>query len=591
MEGRTYFVLAFALIMIISGTASSAVITVDDSGGKDFSTIQAAINAANESDTILVYPGTYTENVDVNRSVTLLSESGDPGDTTIIAFSTGDHTLEVTSDNVTIKGFNITGAGGIGSSGILMDGVQNNIIEDNILWRNDYGIHLTTFCSSTANSSSDNLLENNSASFNFYGIYLDSSCSNNTLKDNDLIMNTDGIIFSRSCDNNHIINNNASYNHANGIYLFNCSDNTLMDNKVSENYNGIRFVNCSSNALFENMVTKNNDSGIYLDESDKNELANNTAYDNSVGLHLAFSSNSNSLIDNDCYENDYGLFLEGFSDDNILINNFLHMNNYGLVLLVSNNNSIKGNNVHNNNVYGIALRDVTGNIIYNNIFNNDNNTWFMDTNTGNLWNISRTTGPNIVEGPQKGGNYWARPAGNGFSQTCTDSNNDGFCDMANVLNKNNTDLLPLNINASIDVEKFTNGYDSGNTITPGIHIGDDVEWKCVITNNGNVILNNITLSDNIEGNIKCPDDQLIPGTSMECAYEGTAEFGHYINIAYVTGQYKSLTVNDSDTGGYYGFEQEDDGSFEPPAVPTASPFITAGVLGILVTLLLIRQRK
>lgn len=142
----------------------------------------------------------------------------------------------------------------------------------------------------------------------------------------------------------------------------------------------------------------------------------------------------------------------------------------------------------------------------------------------------------------------------------------------------------------IDVEKFTNGKDAESESTPGIHIGDIVEWKYVITNTGDFVLNNITLVDDREGIISCPKDTLEPGESMECSYEGTAEYGYYQNIAYVTGEFNGITVNDSDTGEYYGFESNNR-DWEPVAVPTANPLITIGVLGLFTILLLRKGSK
>ncbi len=137
----------------------------------------------------------------------------------------------------------------------------------------------------------------------------------------------------------------------------------------------------------------------------------------------------------------------------------------------------------------------------------------------------------------------------------------------------------------IDVEKYTNGFDMDTDPTPGIKVGAAVTWKYVITNTGNVSLFNITLVDDREGIIVCPEETLLPGESMECILEGTAEFGYHSNLVTVTGECDGIIVNDSDIGEYYGFE-ESNGGWEPQAVPTANYLITAVVIGIAMILLL-----
>lgn len=68
----------------------------------DFTRIQDAVNAASSGDTIIVYPGTYTENVDVNN-LTIKSESG--AEATIVhAANSNDHVFEVTADYKWIYG-------------------------------------------------------------------------------------------------------------------------------------------------------------------------------------------------------------------------------------------------------------------------------------------------------------------------------------------------------------------------------------------------------------------------------------------------------------------------------------------------------
>jgi nitrous oxidase accessory protein NosD len=88
-----------------SGRASG-VITVPD----DYSTIQEAINHANNGDTVFVKNGTYLECVQVNKSINLLGENVAG---TFITKTTREilTTVEITANNVTLRGFTISNNG------------------------------------------------------------------------------------------------------------------------------------------------------------------------------------------------------------------------------------------------------------------------------------------------------------------------------------------------------------------------------------------------------------------------------------------------------------------------------------------------
>ena len=101
-------------------------------------------------------------------------------------------------------------------------------------------------------------------------------------------------------------------------------------------------------------------------------------------------------------------------------------------------NIIKSNNISNNSL-GVYLES-SNNTIYNNYLNNSNN---VITSGNNTWNIVRTIGSNIIDGPYLGGNFWAQPDGAGFSQTCADANADGICDLSYMLGSGNNDYLAL----------------------------------------------------------------------------------------------------------------------------------------------------
>jgi len=136
--------------------------------GKSFEFIQDAIDDPDtkDGDTIIVDPGVYTGNIRIHKAITLKSKGNDA----IIKW--GKHVFDVTSSNVTISGFTITG----GEVGIRLCGVKHCNISNNRIVENFKGIELN--CSSN-NVISDNLIINNG--IGLYALYSDSNrVSSNT---------------------------------------------------------------------------------------------------------------------------------------------------------------------------------------------------------------------------------------------------------------------------------------------------------------------------------------------------------------------------------------------------------------------------
>ncbi|XOF34201.1 MAG: hypothetical protein ACL93V_02580 [Candidatus Electrothrix sp. YB6] len=121
--------------------------------------------------------------------------------------------------------------------------------------------------------------------------------------------------------------------------------------------------------------------------------------------------------------------------------------------------------------------------------------------------------------------------------------------------------IPLNIQCpvgpdpddpKIDIEKATNGIDADEAPGPNIEEGQPVEWTYIVTNIGNVTLNNVAVTDNLEGIISCPDTVLAAGDSMTCTASGIAAVGQYANIGTVTGEHEGNEVTDKDPSHYNG---------------------------------------
>ncbi|MCU1426714.1 MAG: hypothetical protein JWL83_714 [Actinomycetia bacterium] len=133
--------------------AVPATLTVDDNNAQcpeaTFTTISAAVTAANAGDTIQVCAGIYAETVTVSKQLTFLgAKSGVDGrglrgnltKESVVNSINGDFIIPGGVDGVTIDGFTIQGAGSdavgadgvesfAGSSGLTL---QNNVIRDNL---------------------------------------------------------------------------------------------------------------------------------------------------------------------------------------------------------------------------------------------------------------------------------------------------------------------------------------------------------------------------------------------------------------------------------------------------------------------------
>ncbi|WP_319507958.1 hypothetical protein [uncultured Methanolobus sp.] len=111
-------------------------------------------------------------------------------------------------------------------------------------------------------------------------------------------------------------------------------------------------------------------------------------------------------------------------------------------------------------------------------------------------------------------------------------------------------------NPDIDIEKATNGFDADNPTGPVLQLGDDVTWTYVVTNTGNVPLENVVVTDNKLGiianivNQGNGDDILDIDEVWTYEATGTAECGQYANLADVVGYYISIPVTDEDPSHY-----------------------------------------
>jgi len=239
--------------------------------GQTYSSIQDAINDANESDTIVVHSGTYSENIVVNKTLTINGVDG-KSVTTIDGNDALKQTVQITADNVQLYGFTIKNTIGVSQQKacILISSATGGTIRDNEIKNGQDGIDVF---SSSSTSIYDNTIEDNEGS----GIWLYYSDNNqiyqNTIKNN----NMKGVLLTYS-SNNNIYNNVVSGNFDKGIYLQFSNDNVIHNNEFLDNNGGHAYESTSSNTWYYNSQGNYWDDYNGYDESPKDGIGD-TPYD------------------------------------------------------------------------------------------------------------------------------------------------------------------------------------------------------------------------------------------------------------------------------------------------------------------------
>lgn len=411
---RKIILVAIALITIaVYSSASAKEITAGNGSEANFSTIQEAVNNSSPGDVIIVLPGTYKEIVDIKvEDLSILSKSGNPEDTVVTAFIV--NTNNVTISRLSIQKYVVTN---------INQSVQYCIIKNNKF----------------LGSSSDIVPSDTIGAMGIEG----ANCFNCTFSDN--MFSGSGIGLNAGGDTTNItIANNTIQ--GGFIGLGGSSGNRIINNTIS-------------NTISETEYSY----GIVFNEAHSNYVANNHISSSRYGILTARLSSNNEIINNTLTSNDMGISVTDVSRSNNITGNTITNNNIGIWEEYAWNNLITDNNVSLNKEYGVYLNKVsyetpyTGTtLFYNNIFNNTVNVLNDTSNyytadavnrgagiTPVIWNTTKTSGTSIAGGPYLGGNFWAKPDGTGFSQTCTDSDGDGICDLPYNITENDSDYLPL----------------------------------------------------------------------------------------------------------------------------------------------------
>ena len=314
--------------------------------------IQDAINAAQTGDTINVMLGNYTESLIINKPVTLIGE----GMPEITGNSSQSYIVKITSNNVTLNGFEINGFGNKTGDNSLNYGIwadsSNNLNIENSIVKNIWssasnGIEID-------NSLNTQIFNNTISSFQKRGIkYVD---SNGTLYNNEIIGdNIDGT--------NRV---------QNLVNLWGGSSVEIYNNKL---HNALTTPNTvptwSSPAIFISSYGGNGNSYAYIH--------NNQIYDSDLGVDItsvyASSDNSSATIINNNFSNlGEAVNFELPTGSATINKNIFNINNQQNINYTGSSSLDATNNYWGTNNESLINESIYGNVSYAPWYTNENMT-------------------------------------------------------------------------------------------------------------------------------------------------------------------------------------------------------------------------
>ena len=335
---------AILLILVVIAAitpASSGIITVGQENS-NYTYIQNAINNASDGDTILVHKGNYSENLTVDKPLSLESIYSNPEDVIISSKNSSLPVIHVTSDNVKISGLTILGKQKDNIvAGIFLDNVNSVLIQNNIISNTSDGLLI--------DASSRIIIQNNA----FYSNSMHGACisnsANNELTDN-LIANNEYGLYLDLSDENTLVNNNASNNEKYGIALRKSNNNIIAGNHFFSNKYGLTITDSNDNEVIDNVAGSNNQSGFLLWKGNSNTIKGNILDNNeNSGIYFLSLCSNNTLNGNILSGNLNGISIESANDNFIVNNTFSSNEKYGVYYaFTGNENTFKDNTYENN---------------------------------------------------------------------------------------------------------------------------------------------------------------------------------------------------------------------------------------------------
>ena len=260
--GSLILVLGIFFLVQLCEPSQAATITVDDNGDADYTSIEDAVTAANDLDTILVYSGYYRESLVIGQPLTII---GNGSDSTFIDGAGSVTAIRIAEDGCSFTGFTIFNS----TRGIKIDGNNADISYVNCSGNSEDGI--------LVNQGDDHSIANSTCASNGRnGIMIDLSV-NTVIENTTCSNNSDDGLTLRYADSTMIEYSTFDGNGDNGInFVMESNDVTIQHCTITSNSIGVLVQDDSARAaLIHNRIMNNNAYGINALDND-DEIVNAT---------------------------------------------------------------------------------------------------------------------------------------------------------------------------------------------------------------------------------------------------------------------------------------------------------------------------
>jgi parallel beta-helix repeat protein len=395
-------IIFMALLIWLMPIDGARTFIVDDSGFANYDTIQEAVVAASNGDTIYIKPGEYNEAVILNRSLTLMPLTGEDGP--IILKGDGQETgIAITAEGCSLQGLTIQDFSGPAiyvqsdrntikgnvfknaNPAVLVRGSHGNLIAENTmmesqgavaLWENSTKNQVSENeimgcnISLVVRDASENKILSNKISDAYWGMWLDhaGSCR---IESNDIQSKRYGMWILNSSHNdifqNRVRIRSSATEITQGINLANASEITLQGNVINDATFGLIIAGSKNNELTDNAILRCTNA-VYIKDADLLEIKNNSIISTEYGIRMENSS-KNSYSWNKIEDGVVGLDLGQSRQNNFSENQIIGMTDTALQISSSNENILFSNMIANSSK-GIILLESSENRLSANRFQN-----------------------------------------------------------------------------------------------------------------------------------------------------------------------------------------------------------------------------